>query len=185
VRLLRSGRRSYVNASSARLTELAASGVTDDEPGSQVYRDNIRNAQRTCGTCAKCGTTLPPRAPVWREPVPFVPDNVYSRTTIAPVCERCKSEWRYFFPPKPCMTCERPVHNLDTDRLREWVVCCEACLSAARAQEARRWRHLDRDSRDCEHCGDSFEPTRTDARFCSSACRQSAYRERNRPLPDE
>jgi hypothetical protein len=55
------------------MTELAAPVVTDDEPGSQVYRDNIRNAQRTCGTCAKCGTTLPPRAPVWREPVPFVP----------------------------------------------------------------------------------------------------------------
>lgn len=31
----------------------------------------------------------------------------------------------------------------------------------------------------CEHCGQSFIGTRSDAVYCSSACRQSAYRERH------
>jgi hypothetical protein len=30
----------------------------------------------------------------------------------------------------------------------------------------------------CAQCGDEFEPRRTDQRFCTNACRQAAYRER-------
>jgi hypothetical protein len=34
----------------------------------------------------------------------------------------------------------------------------------------------------CEQCERPFEPTRADAKFCSAACRQRAYRERRRGL---
>ena len=37
--------------------------------------------------------------------------------------------------------------------------------------------------RDCEACGEPFAPTRADARYCSNACRQDAYRERHAPPP--
>ena len=37
--------------------------------------------------------------------------------------------------------------------------------------------------RDCEACGEPFAPTRATARYCSNACRQSAYRERHAPHP--
>ena len=37
--------------------------------------------------------------------------------------------------------------------------------------------------RDCEACGEPFAPTRADARYCSNACRQDAYRERHAPSP--
>ena len=37
--------------------------------------------------------------------------------------------------------------------------------------------------RDCEACGEPFTPTRVDARYCSQACRQDAYRERHAPPP--
>jgi hypothetical protein len=30
----------------------------------------------------------------------------------------------------------------------------------------------------CEACGESFTPTRSDGRYCSSPCRQRAYRRR-------
>jgi hypothetical protein len=30
----------------------------------------------------------------------------------------------------------------------------------------------------CDQCGGQFEPTRSDARYCSSPCRQRAYRRR-------
>jgi protein-arginine kinase activator protein McsA len=33
----------------------------------------------------------------------------------------------------------------------------------------------------CEDCGTTFTATRHDARFCSSPCRQRAYRQRRTP----
>ncbi|MCP3860035.1 MAG: hypothetical protein GY704_10315 [Phycisphaeraceae bacterium] len=32
----------------------------------------------------------------------------------------------------------------------------------------------------CAECGEPFEPKRADAQFCGSACRQRAYRQRQR-----
>lgn len=37
----------------------------------------------------------------------------------------------------------------------------------------------------CEECGEGFESKRIDSRFCSSSCRQSAYRKREKIKPDE
>jgi len=31
----------------------------------------------------------------------------------------------------------------------------------------------------CVHCGDTFEPMRSDSRYCSNRCRQAAYRARH------
>lgn len=35
----------------------------------------------------------------------------------------------------------------------------------------------------CAHCGSTMLATRSDARYCSNACRQAAYRERQRRRP--
>jgi hypothetical protein len=35
-----------------------------------------------------------------------------------------------------------------------------------------------RETRSCESCGQTFEPARTDALYCSAACRQRAHRRR-------
>lgn len=37
----------------------------------------------------------------------------------------------------------------------------------------------------CEECGEGFESRRNDSRFCSSSCRQSAYRKREKIEPNE
>ena len=54
------------------------------------------------------------------------------------------------------------------------VYCSQTCRGQAR--EARRDRARDRAPRPCDACGDQFTPPLSDGRFCSSACRQPAYR---------
>jgi excisionase family DNA binding protein len=50
----------------------------------------------------------------------------------------------------------------------------------ARNAAAREKRRRDRGDRTCalEGCGKTFALKRNDARYCSNACRQAAYRER-------
>jgi hypothetical protein len=33
-------------------------------------------------------------------------------------------------------------------------------------------------TRPCEHCGETYLPSRSDARYCGDACRQRAHRQR-------
>ncbi|MEE9178838.1 MAG: hypothetical protein V3U46_10460, partial [Acidimicrobiia bacterium] len=35
----------------------------------------------------------------------------------------------------------------------------------------------------CHNCGGSFQAARSDARFCSAACRQAAHRDRTKGMP--
>jgi hypothetical protein len=61
----------------ARISQLA--GVTDNESDKRRRRA-IRNAARSCSNCAKCGCTLTPEAPVWRQslslgPIPSLEDG--------------------------------------------------------------------------------------------------------------
>lgn len=67
-----------------------------------------------------------------------------------------------------CQTCSRPIPDLSRVHLGR----CGACYM-------RWWRAGNRHKhRLCQTCGRTFETTRTDARTCSSACRQRAYRQR-------
>ena len=89
-----------------------------------------------------------------------------------------------------CMDCDaRPVTHI---RLSPSGLGCEnhfvgfLCADCADAQKkARRNRRLAHgraaergEFRHCDHCGETYEPKRTDARYCSQACRQRAYRQR-------
>ena len=83
----------------------------------------------------------------------------------------------------PCASCGRMVHNTESRWQRRWTFCSDACQrrhqSTYQAGIARVRRAEARGvSRPCEECGEHFEPTRADARFCSSACRQKAHRKR-------
>jgi hypothetical protein len=168
-------------------SEAVTARVTDRDTGGEDELRNLRNAQATCSCCARCGRKLAPDAPVWRERVFLGPGRPARRGvaagvrhTIAPVCERCsKLSPRLvfgFLPEQPCVTCGRPVHDEDTMVARRWTVCCERCARAARVIAARHQRSDKRGTRTCATCGEVFEPTRSDAKFCSSAHRQQAYR---------
>ena len=164
----------------------AMSGVTDDDR-EQEYRRNIRNAQEDASVCAKCGRQIAASDPVWRERCSLGQGWFGGhRETVAPVCFSCKSEYERFSA-LPCGGCGRVVHNLDIGyRDRSLWFCSEVCQAKARAAQARERRREARDSRTCEGCAKTFNPTRTDARFCSVACKQRAYRQRvtdNAPVP--
>jgi hypothetical protein len=55
------------------------------------------------------------------------------------------------------------------------IQTCSTHCSTRTSAERRRVKH---DARRCEVCEDEFTPKRADARNCSNACRQDAYRKR-------
>jgi hypothetical protein len=153
-------------------------GVTDDEVARREH-GIIRNAQETAACCAKCERTLRSDAPIWRELISLGRGWFGGwRMTVAPVCQSCASEWSTYRPPSPCEGCGRPVYNEKNFRVRFLTFCCERCQRRAQANHAREQRRLARSAHACEMCGETFEPTRTDSKFCCVACKQKAYRRR-------
>jgi hypothetical protein len=59
--------------------------------------------------------------------------------------------------------------------------CSEPCQKAARRDRERARSRRDRGRRTCGVCAATFTPRRSDARYCSPACRQKAYRQRWSP----
>jgi hypothetical protein len=85
--------------------------------------------------------------------------------------------WR---PPEPCKRCGRPVISDMRRKLPKHVVCGDKCRLAiygaiGKARRRSRVRALI-----CASCAAHFMPKRSDARFCSAACRQKAFRRRSR-----
>jgi endogenous inhibitor of DNA gyrase (YacG/DUF329 family) len=82
--------------------------------------------------------------------------------------------------PTPCENCQRPVvQDRRRKRLRR-VFCsgrCQATIYNRLAGEQRK-AYLAIVRRVCASCGAQFNPRRSDAVYCTSPCRQLAYRER-------
>jgi hypothetical protein len=55
------------------------------------------------------------------------------------------------------------------------ITTCSKRCSEKTAAERRRVRH---EEKTCAVCDELFVPKRCDARYCSNACRQDAYRKR-------
>jgi len=134
--------------------------------------------------CTACQFDLPAGAAVYRYraarkagPVVVQCADCAARTAAR---ERWSwnAEWQWR-PPVPCGGCGRPVIDRDTGwtmRERRHVVCgADACRRATRAATARALR---RQPCVCDGCGSTFKPARGDAHYCSPACKQRAYRQR-------
>lgn len=65
-------------------------------------------------------------------------------------------------------------------RLR-WAGYCSRCAAEAERARLRDVRLAARAGTVCATCGTAFTPPRADARYCSSPCRQRAYRMRRTP----
>jgi hypothetical protein len=153
----------------------ALTGATADSDARRHHRD-IRNAAATASHCAKCGRALAPGEPVWRFRMTHYALFGWSHT-VAPLCEQCKGG-RWYRGAKECEGCGRPVHN-QMDRVqRGRTLCSSACRIKAVSAAARSYRRHARGTKVCDSCAETFEPSRTDARFCSIACKQRAYRKR-------
>jgi len=132
--------------------------------------------------CAQCRRELVQNEPVYRVCVCYGyawPDNSYA--VVRSVCAEC---WSKHFAtqaaraPGPCCACGRPVIHSIRRRSPKHFVCSDECRRATYLAEARKRRKLHK--RNCDCCGSSFMPARSDARFCSPACKQKAYRQRTR-----
>ena len=76
-----------------------------------------------------------------------------------------------------CENCGRMV-TAPRSLLRKHWVCSRDCRKALRLRQQREARKKRREGMICDVCGTAFAPTRSDARTCSSACRQLTYRRR-------
>jgi len=134
-----------------------------------------RAAQETGETCGRCGKAWAAPLPVWKARV-----RVYRTNFVTNVCEACRPKrwdwWRGEWFDTVCRGCGRTVHSWR--RMRGIPVhvtryCSKLCLCRAQADRRRK----DAQPQRCA-CGEMFTPTRSDARHCSNACRQAAYRKR-------
>jgi hypothetical protein len=97
---------------------------------------------------------------------------------LVPFCENCVSEWHPSWlenreKPEPCSGgCGVLIsHWYHWSEIR---TCSRRC--SKRLEKERR--RVKREDRRCEVCNETFTPKRADARYCSNACRQDAYRKR-------
>jgi hypothetical protein len=75
----------------------------------------------------------------------------------------------------PCEVCGTRVVTL-VGRFR-YTYCSAGCRLEL-SDRRKRQGHVSVPPRACTECGEPFTPKRRDARYCSNACRQRAYRER-------
>jgi hypothetical protein len=163
----------------AEASALAQQAAIENDPHMKP-RQAATKAKKAAGCCGRCGGVIAPGAPVWIGAVScrgyYQQDYV---TLEAPLCENCRDyrTWRptRYFPPRPCENCKRPVHLRQTRRVRR-VVCSDGCRKAL--YRAQYFRRKGSRARRCDVCGEVFTQTRSDAKTCSPACRQKAYRRR-------
>jgi len=70
-----------------------------------------------------------------------------------------------------CQGCGRFFYLTDVRR-----TTCNGCRAKAEREKKRRQRGTDLSARACQHCGATFTPKRSTARFCSTRCRVAAHR---------
>ena len=152
------------------------------DPALRERTHRILTARRLGQLCALCGQPLAPDAPVWMESC-YIGPSMFTgipRSWQAPVCEACAPRDRHsrrWVAPAPCAGCQRPVYYPRSYRWRLRAHCSERCRLDAWNQRRRAERAAERRFR-CATCGATFTPPRADGRYCSPACRQRAYRQR-------
>ena len=150
-------------------------------PEGRLYRIRVRTAQRDASVCASCERAIGADEPVYRQRFSMGRCLTGYSTRLAPICSSCcVHKHLYGTTGRACVGCGRPVHNLHDLIYRRHRFCSEVCQSKAVAAVARDRRRQKRGlTRCCDQCGESYEPNRADALFCSGACRQKAYRQRS------
>jgi hypothetical protein len=149
-------------------------------PEKRAYRVRIRNARRDASVCAGCERVIGPEDEVYRQRFYMGRCLIGYSTRLAPVCSSCCVDKDLYTKGRACVGCGRLVHNLRDLIYRKHRFCSESCQAKAVAAVARDRRRQKRGlTRCCDQCGESYEPSRADALFCSGACRQKAYRTRS------
>lgn len=141
-------------------------------------RKRVEEANQRGEKCGACGRKLEPGESVHRRKVTllFAPHTL--RYWITLVCKQCTPDREWFIKSEPCEGCGRSVANMVSGR--NWYRMHTFC--STRCESKYRWQVIKQKRREggfiCEACGNAFDPPRSDATHCSSACRQRDYRRR-------
>lgn len=132
--------------------------------------------------CTVCHQVLDDRAPVWLRH--FKRRNPQYQASCEPCMEHVYGQkhgidWREDYREGlPCAFCARPVH-LSKSHCKlapQRVHCGEACRRKWWSRWQSERRKVQPHQTTCDGCGTTFLAHRSDARFCSPACKQRAYR---------
>lgn len=163
--------------------------------GRYVYQAGADARGAVSVTCQGCERLIRPDEPIYvsRDRFIFFGDGyVTGALPVGPWCASCEGDaphgrpWKragrdawengHFrwipAPPRTCRTCGRLFYACAT----RW--CSDRCENAERTERRREAREQARSRHWCRECGERFTPPRADARYCSPACRQKAYRKR-------
>jgi hypothetical protein len=140
-----------------------------------------KESRKSGKVCASCGTDLTYQT-AYRA-------QRYGDEPFVMLCEKCAPDWLTSFAGKPsrivqpvhvhwwhCAGCGRDVvFGMSAGQYRERVYCSDDCRAAYRRKRKESQPHTNT----CEVCAKEFTSKRSDAKTCSSACRQKAYRQRS------
>lgn len=152
--------------------------------------------------CGACGTPFARGAAVWRQHFTLHCEGTAHRRewreVLGAACMACRETGHAgaplhgasrCHPPRPCLGCGRPCAtpvywaidangDVTGNRPPGPALCSRACeiVAARRARIAAKPSRV----RPCDVCQTTFTPPRSDGRYCSSRCRQAAYRARRR-----
>jgi predicted nucleic acid-binding Zn ribbon protein len=120
-------------------------------------RPHFKAESGKAAICRNCGGELKPPERI----------NLYRRS-VELYCDACakREDW---IPDHRCVVCGVVM-------IGQASRCSETCDRKAASEARRKRRAWRRGKKICQTCGERFEPTRTDAKYCSAACRQRAYR---------
>ncbi len=139
-------------------------------PEQLAVRQMQRLAEKHGGWCARCGKDLGPA-----EQVVVMQIEPWG---MAPRCVDCAGSCEHWQSPDrkgDCGGCGRLVVLRNPWAWhRTHIYCCARCRDLV----YRKLRQPTRKPVTCAGCGVEWTPSRADARFCSSACRQRDYRVR-------
>ena len=131
--------------------------------------------------CAICKRELSEDEPVYRVIIRWGGSRIVS------ACAGCEKRGGFagrWPSAKPCDRCGRPVF-VNRQRSPLYFVCGDKCRIAiyntnARKKLKARKQYLTQmiPKKRCAVCDEQFTPKRSDAMYCSSACKQGAYRSR-------
>jgi hypothetical protein len=157
-------------------------------------------------TCGECGQDLPPgRAYLYNEsgrgflggrsvgnPYPVCPGcATYRESGTRSDGSTWVSDWAHYdshgvgmswgaWHEEPCGGCDRPLYVGVHRRRGVHFYCSEVCRHEGRRKREREARAVSSEVHHptCTVCGQTFTAARSDAKTCSNACRQKAYRDR-------
>jgi hypothetical protein len=136
------------------------------------------HAEHCAYWCSRCRSEFSEGDVVYRRRAQGEPSVWGSSWRLEAICDQCVRKdmhptWReHRREPVPCAG---GCGVLVSHWYYEEITTCSRRCSERVAAERRR---VKREARQCEVCDEEFTPARSDARYCSNACRQDAYRKR-------